>query len=207
MDTMYVVTDIVVFKIIHWKLCVLIVQRDTVPYKWERCLPWWFVKSYETVEKAAYRIIKKETWLSQIYLEQLHVFSEIDRDPRWRAIWIWFIGILNINQVIVPWLEQKEALFVDINKLPQLVFNHWEVVALAYQKVIQGIEDWLLITYFLPKYFTLSELQHIYEIILHRRYDKRNFRRMIEKNSHIKITTYKQNNVLHRPASLYTFIK
>lgn len=203
-----VVSDITIFKIIAWQLCLLIVQRDKVPYVWKWCLPWGFVESEkETVEQTAMRILKWETGISHAFMQQFHVFSGIQRDPRWRAIWVAFIWILTTNQEVKPWPEQQQAMFCPIKNLPQLVFDHKEVARFSHKKLIQWIEDWSLVEYFLPKEFTLSSLQQVYETILQRRYDKRNFRRVIEKNHKLKATKQKEKNVAHRPATLYSFRK
>lgn len=201
-----VVSDIAIFKIIEKQLCILIVQRNKAPYIWKWCLPGGFVlPESETIEQTAYRILQWETWITQAYIEQFHVFSWIDRDPRRRAIWVGFLGILTTNQEVHPWPEQQQAMFYPIKNIPKLVFDHQEVVQLAYKTLIQGIENGMLVRHFLPSYFTLAQLQRVYEIVLQRRYDKRNFRRIIEKNHKLKATKQKQKYVAHRPAMLYRF--
>lgn len=159
----------------------------------------------ETVEETARRITKGETGISNVHLEQLHVFSGIDRDPRRRAIGVGFMGIMTTNQEVRPGPEQQQAMFCPLQSLPSLVFDHKEVYTFAYHRLIRDVESGKLVQYFLPKYFTLKQLQSIYEIILQRRFDKRNFRRTIEKNHTLKATSYKEKNVAHRPAVLYGF--
>ena len=207
MDLLRVVSDITIFKIINWQLSLLIVQRDKVPYVWKWCLPWGFVHTGETVEQTAMRVLKWETGISHAFIQQFHVFSGIDRDPRWRAIGVAFIGILTTNQEVKPWPEQQQAMFCPMRNIPPLVFDHKDVARFAYKKLVQSIEDGSLVEYFLPKAFTLASLQQVYEIILQRRYDKRNFRRVIEKNHKLKATKQKEKNVAHRPATLYSFWK
>jgi 8-oxo-dGTP diphosphatase len=199
MEELRVVSDITIFKIINEKLCLLIVQRDKVPYVWKWCLPGGFVRTTETVEQTAMRILKWETGISQAFMQQFHVFSGIER--------VAFIGILTTNQEVKPWPEQQQAMFCPIKDLPPLVFDHKEVARFAYKRLIQWIEDGSLVEYFLPKIFTISSLQQVYEIILQRSYEKRNFRRVIEKNHNLKATKYKEKNVAHRPATLYSFSK
>jgi len=200
-----VVTDIVIAKIIDKKLHILLTQRSTTPHKGKWCLPWWFMQLQETAEQTAMRILKKETGITQAYLEQFHVFSWITRDPRRRAIGIWFIWILTTNQEVLPGDTQEKSMFIPIKQLPYLVFDHKEVVEMAYQRLIAWVENWTLIKYFLPKIFTLSQLQQIYETVLQRDYEKRNFRRIIKKDRHIKPSKSKEKNVAHRPANLYRY--
>ncbi len=199
------VADIIVYKIIEKKLCVLIVQRNKTPYRGKWCLPGWFLLEWETIEQTARRILQWETGITQAFLEQFHVYSQLNRDPRWRAIGISFLGILTIDQKIVAWPEQDMAFFCPISELPKLAFDHSNVLKDTYKKLIKNIESGMYVKNFLPKYFTLHNLQMIYEIILQRHFDKRNFRRMIDKNHTIKPTKYKEKNVSHRPATLYTW--
>lgn len=115
------------------------------------------------------------------------------------------MGIMTTAQEVKPGPEQQQAMFCPLQSLPNLVFDHNEVYAFAYKRLIRDVEEGKLVQYFLPKYFTLKQLQSIYEIILQRRYDKRNFRRTIEKNHALKATPYREKNVAHRPAVLYAF--
>ncbi len=207
MHMMRAVTDIALFKIIDNNLCVLIVQRAKDPYVWKRCLPWWFINAEnETVEQTAYRVLKTETGISHAYLEQLHVFSSIHRDPRWRAIWVWCMWIITTGQKIIPGASQKNVMFCPIKNLPSLVFDHQEIVAYAHKVILNWAENGSIIKHFLPPKFTLSHLQTIYEILLSRTYEKRNFRRVIEK-IWLKPTKQKERWVSHRPAIYYMFRK
>ena len=94
---------------------VLLIKRNTYPYKDKWCLPGGFVKPLETLDDSAKRILKDETNLKNIYLEQLYTFSDPKRDPRMRVISTSYMALVDKKRLDgkIP----KNASWFDINVL------------------------------------------------------------------------------------------
>lgn len=201
---MNICADIVLCKIIDKKLCILITQRSKNPFLGKRCLPWWFLKNEESIEETATRVLKKETWISHSHLEQIKVFSSPDRDPRWRSIWVAFLGIIKESVDIIPWASQNKVMRVPMQSIPRLVFDHSVIVQDLYKTLVDGIEIWKYAPAFLETEFTLRQLQDVYEAILLRTYEKRNFKKYILNRYKLKETKKLVYGNAYRPAKLYT---
>jgi len=102
--------------------------------------------------------------------------------------------------------DANDAQFFPINKLPKLAFDHKKIINYAIQRLKWKFEYTNVAQYILPKKFTLSELQNVYEIVMEQTFDVRNFRKKIEKLNIIKETGEKEVGVQNRPAKLYTFV-
>lgn len=114
---------------------VLLICRKNDPFSGMWALPGGFVDMDETVESAASRELFEETNLSGIHLDQFHVFSEVDRDPRGRTVSVVFTGFLNESQEVKAKDDAKEARWFDLNKLPELAFDHTNI----FQKIAKKI--------------------------------------------------------------------
>ncbi|EKD24709.1 MAG: Nudix hydrolase [uncultured bacterium (gcode 4)] len=202
-----VTVDDIVFTIADGSLQILFIKRSIEPFKWEWALPGWFVRENETLQEAAYRKLAEETSVKNAYLEQLYTFSEVNRDPRWRAISCAYIALMSKeNIVFAAGSDASEAKFFDVKKLPKLAFDHKKIVEYAIQRLKRKMEYTNVAQYILPKKFTLRQLQDVYETTLDQRIDVRNFRKKIEKLDLIKATWEKEIGVKYRPAKLYTFV-
>ncbi|MCB2207174.1 MAG: NUDIX hydrolase [Bacteroidetes bacterium] len=109
---------------------ILLIKRKNNPFKGMWALPGGFVDMDETVETAASRELFEETSLSGIHLEQFHVFSEVDRDPRGRTVSVVFTGLLKDDQEAKAKDDAKEARWFDLEKLPELAFDHRKIIDL-----------------------------------------------------------------------------
>ncbi len=109
----------------------MLIRRDRPPYEGEWALPGGFVDMDETLEEAIARELEEETSLSGIDLQQLHAFSAIDRDPRGRTVSVVFWGILQNDQQAKAGDDARDAAWFEISKLPELAFDHKEVVETA----------------------------------------------------------------------------
>ena len=201
-----VAVDDVIFTIINNKLQVLLIKRLLEPFKDYWAIPWWFVLEDETLEEAAYRELKEETNISDVYLEQLYTFGWPDRDPRWYVVAVSYLALTPREKVsLKAWSDAKEAKFFPVNKLPKLAFDHKDIVKLALERLKGKLTYSNIAKFLLPEKFTLTQLQKVYEIILERKLDTRNFRKKIEKLWIIEPTWEKEVWVSHRPALLYKF--
>lgn len=203
-----VAVDCVIFGYDNEALKVALIERKNLPFKGNWALPGGFMEDDETVEEAAQRELHEETGIDDIYLEQFHVFSAPDRDPRGHVISVAFFALIASDQFeLIATQDAARAAWFSAYKIPKLAFDHDEIYAKALEALRVAITIKPLVFKLLPKYFTLSMLQHVYEEILGFSIDKRNFRKKITTVDYIQETTKTTQGEQHRPAKLYTFNK
>lgn len=203
-----VTVDCVVFTVQNNSLKLMLIQRGTEPFKGEWALPGGFVRIDEDIESAASRELKEETGIDNIFLEQLYTFGKVDRDPRERVISVAYYALVSSEkQTIIADTDAISAKWFSLDDLPNLAFDHKNIIETAYKR-LQGKLRYQPIGFeLLPLKFTLSQLQSLYEVILSKQLDKRNFRKKIQKTELLDDTNETQQGVSHRAAKLYTFNK
>lgn len=200
--------DCVVFGIHEEKLQILIIQRALDPFRSNWALPGGFVRIDETIDEAAIRELKEETGLKNIFLEQLYTFGQIDRDPRERVISVAYYALVNMkNHSIQASTDAEKAIWHNVRELPKLAFDHNKIVNVALTRLKGKVRYQPIGFELLPSKFTLTQLQRLYEIILERDLDKRNFRKKILQFDILDPTKEFEENVAHRAARLYQFNK
>lgn len=201
-----VTVDLVIFTIADNDLKVLLIRRGGEPFKGRWALPGGFVEIGESLETAAARELKEEAGVSGVYLEQLYTFGEPKRDPRGRVISVSYFALVDAGQQrIRAASDAAEAEWHSVFNSPKLAFDHKQILDYAVWRLRNKIE-WTTVGYeLLPKKFTLSELQRVYEIILQRPVDKRNFRKKILAQGQIRELNETRSDGAHRPAKLYSF--
>ncbi len=132
-----VTVDMAVFRETGDTTELLLIQRKHDPYAGRWALPGGFVDMDETVEEAAARELYEETNLKGVPLEQFHVFSKVDRDPRGRTISVIFTGILTGEQEVRAKDDAQEARWFPLDKLPPLAFDHDEIVEMIKKKLLR----------------------------------------------------------------------
>ncbi|NUQ38697.1 MAG: NUDIX hydrolase, partial [Caldilineales bacterium] len=160
----------------------------------------------EDLEDAALRELAEETNVTEVYLEQLYTFGEPNRDPRTRVITVAYFALLSADQVarlqIQGASDAVNARWWSMYGLPPLAFDHDRILHYALQRLRWKLEWTALGFLLLPKEFTLSELQKVYETVLNEPLDKRNFRRKILGLGLLESTgRYRYGD--HRPAQLF----
>ena len=224
-------------------MSILLVKRDDYPYKDKWCLPGGFLNpKTETLEECAKRVLKRETNLSNIYLEQLYTYDAIDRDPRTRVVSTAYIALIDKNKLTeminlnASWfdivlLEEKNNI-VDITldngkdtiqlsikkelrekttdryrfiavKNDALAFDHALVILAGIERVRNKINYTDIVFNMMPEYFTLGELQQVYEVILNKKLLDPAFRRIIA-NKVVKTNKMKTGEG-HRPSALFKY--
>src|SRR5262245_56924455 len=206
-----VTVDLVIFTIAEDDLKVLLIRRGQEPFKGRWALPGGFVEIEESLERAAARELKEEVGVTNVYLEQLYTFGDPKRDPRGRVISVSYFALVDAErQRIVAASDAAEAQWHPVFVAPGLLkraCNHGKILNYEVWRLRNKIE-WTTVGYeLLPKKFTLSELQRVYEIILQRPVDKRNFRKKILAQGQIVELNETRGDVAHRPARLYSFRK
>ena len=196
--------DVVMFAVIDGKLSVLLGEVNRPPYytKIEAFIGG-LIEASETAEMALERHVRSKAELKKVYTEQLYTFSEIERDPRNRVISISYLGLVRPDALTE---ELGVGLrWCPVGKLPRLAYDHNEMYTVAHNRLKGKISYTNIAQYLLPREFTLSELQEVYELILGKEVDKRNFRKKIIALGMVAETGEVQAGVKNRPAALYRF--
>jgi 8-oxo-dGTP diphosphatase len=203
-----VTVDLVIFTIAENDLKVLLIRRGGEPFKGRWALPGGFVEIDEALETAAARELEEEVGVSNVYLEQLYTFGDPKRDPRGRVISVAYFALVDAeHQKIAAASDAADAAWHSVFSPPKLAFDHKKILEYAVWRLRNKIE-WTTVGYeLLPRKFTLSELQRVYEIILQKPVDKRNFRKKILAQGQIQELNETRADVAHRPAKLYSFKK
>lgn len=202
-----VTVDIVIFTIQDKELKVLLVRRGLEPFKGEWAIPGGFVRIEESLEEAAKRELAEETGVRDVYLEQLYTFGEPKRDPRGRVITVSYMALVNSENIgLKATTDVSEAKWFSINNLPQVAFDHEKILDYALKRLKWKFEYTTVAFSLLPKEFTISQLQNIYEIVFNKKFDKRNFVKKLLSLGILKEEGIKRE-VSHRPPMLYTLKK
>jgi 8-oxo-dGTP diphosphatase len=187
-------------------LQVLLIQRKLEPYQMCWALPGGFAHLDETLECAARRELSEETGLTDIYLEQLYTFGAVDRDPRERVVTVAYYALVNLGaHAVHASTDACAAEWFPCRDLPPLAFDHADIVETARQRLRGKVRYQPIGFELLPRKFTLTQLQTLYEIVLETRLDKRNFRKKILGMSLLTQLDEMQTGVAHRAARLYRF--
>jgi 8-oxo-dGTP diphosphatase len=205
-ETPLVTVDIVLFTILQNRLKVLLIQRRQPPFEHMWAIPGGFIHTGETLEQAASRRLFEETAAEHIYLEQLGSFGNPKRDPRARVITVAYYALINFEKLhLEASANAEEVGWFNVNELPELAFDHSEIVGKALKQLRYHLEDTSVAFQLLPEKFTLTELQRVYELILGKTLDKRNFRKKILASEVLRDTGETKMEGYHRPAQLYAF--
>ncbi len=224
----HVSVDCVVFGFDDDKLKVLLIQQKFPGKKGadeylRYALPGDLVFEDESLDTAAQRVLKELTMLEGIYLRQFMAFGDPSRvngekDKEWlkifrtepdaRVITIAYFAVVKMEDFI-PGAGSfaEKSIWCDINEVPELAFDHTQIFNTGLERLRQELLDHHVGFELLPEKFTLSQLQKLYEVILGKSLDKRNFRKSILKMNHITSLDEKQKGVYHKPAQLYKFSK
>lgn len=198
--------DCVVFGLDEEDLKVLLIQRGLEPFIGKWALPGGFVKLKESLEDAALRELQEETGLEKVFLEQLYTFGDVDRDPRGRILTVAYYALVNLeSHHLRSTTDAARAAWFSLTDMPALAFDHEKIFETALNRLKAKVQYEPIGFELLPKKFTLSRLQHLYEIILETELDKRNFRKKILGMGLLKDLDEVQEDVAHRAARLYEF--
>jgi 8-oxo-dGTP diphosphatase len=203
-DQPSVTTDIVIFSIIDNDLKVLLVKRGVEPFLGSWALPGGFIKMNESLEDGALRELKEETGVSKVYLEQLYTFGDVKRDPRGRVITVSYMALVKDEKKnLKAETDVVDTSWFSVKKLPNLAFDHKKILEYALKRLRWKFEYSCIAFSLLPKKFTLSSVQNIYEIVFDTKLDKRNFRKKLFSLNILK-EEGEEEKLTHRPATLYS---
>jgi 8-oxo-dGTP diphosphatase len=198
--------DCVVFGFDDGDLKVLLIERQLAPHRGKWALPGGFVGIGETLEAAARRELEEETGVTKLFLEQLYTFGDLHRDPRERVVTVAYFALVKLDEYrIRAASDAARAAWFSVDDLPALAFDHAHIVDVALTRLRGKVRYQPIGFELLPRKFTLSQLQHLYEAVLDRTLDKRNFRKKILGMGFITELGEIEQDVAHRAARLYSF--
>ncbi len=188
-------------------LKLLLVKRSFEPSKGSWSLPGGFVKSKESLDEAAGRILRKLTGLVTVYLMQSYTYGETDRDPGARVISTSYYALIGIREIDQKVVKDNGAHWRDIKDLPKVIFDHPRMI----KRALSDLQNLLKVKpvgfELLPEKFTLVQLQELYEAIFQKKVDKRNFRKKILSMGILEKLEEKEKHTSKKGAWYYMFNK
>lgn len=195
------------------RLLVLLIKRDSEPYRDYWCLPGTLVRQGESLEKAAYRILAEKIKAQNLYLEQLYTFGELGRDPR-EASNSYGVRYLSVSYFALVRLAEAELIadgvsgiaWYPVLQVPTLAFDHNRILEYGHRRLCNKLEYSPVAFDVLPAAFTLGDLYQLYATVLGENFsDYSNFRSRLLKLGFLADTGEKSSRGAGRPASLYRF--
>jgi 8-oxo-dGTP diphosphatase len=209
-----VAVDVAVFTVRDGTLRVLLAQARSGPFAGWWALPGGRVGEEESLDEAAARELPTTAAARDVYLEQLYTFGHPQRDPRGRVVSVAYVGLVaDAGDVSGPAAgkyggkyggKYAAVAWHPPSRLPRLAYDHAAVVRLAVTRLRAKLQYTNLVYTLLPRTFTLRELQALYEAILGRHLDRRNFRRRVLSLGLLRPLGRLRRGA-HRPAALYAF--
>lgn len=201
-------TDCVIFGFDNSQLKVLLIKLAVEPGKGLWALPGSNILQDEDLDSAARRVLNELTGLDNLYMEQFQSFGKVNRFPLFRVITITYFALVKIEDYSPkPGPKVSDAQWFSVNKLPELPFDHKEIIESANKRLKQRVRIRPIGFELLPKKFTLTQIQNLYETILGINLDIRNFRKKILGLNMLKDLNELQKGVPHRAPKLYKFDK
>ena len=185
-------------------------------------LPGDFITDDEDLDSAAYRILKELTGLKNIYLRQFSVFGspkriEKQKDIEWlrettglpieRVVTIAYYSLISIQESKKEKALEKNAKWVNVTEVGELALDHNEILRSGLSTLRTKLQFKPVGMELLPERFTIRELQNLYEVILSKKLDNRNFRKKVLRANYLVPLAEKEKEVAHKPARLYSFNK
>ncbi len=201
----YHAVDCIIFGFSGGELNLLLLKRKFDPGKGEWSLMGGFVREGEHMNDAAKRVLAELTGLTDVYMEQVGSFGEVDRDPGERVISTAYYALININNYDRHLVEEHNAYWVKIGEVPTLLFDHLQMVEKARLLMKTQAATRPISFNLLPELFTLTQLQSLYEAINGEPMDKRNFRKRVAEMDYIEKTKLIDKSGSRRGAALYKF--
>jgi 8-oxo-dGTP diphosphatase len=212
--------DAVIFGFDGERLKVLLIEeKDIGQGLLRKRLPGDLIHRGEGLDDAANRVLFELASLKDVTLKQFHTFGDPGRtnqakdrkwlelyrtNPKERVITVAYYALVKMADFVPnPASFAGEALWLDIQEVPELAFDHNEIVEIALWKLQRHFELNKNAYELLPPRFTLNQLQQLHEAITQEEFDKRNFRKKVVRENAVEATEEKQEGVLHKPARLY----
>lgn len=203
----WVAVDVVIFTIDEGALKALLIKIKQGPFAGMWAFPGGLVVVGEPLEEAARRELYEKTGVKDIYLEQLYTFGDPQRDPTQHVVAVAYFALVpHRGRFLHSGEKYAGSIWLPVRELPPLAYDHRRIAAYALKRLQAKLGYTNIVYSLLPKEFTLGEIQEIYEIILGRKLDRRNFRRRVLALGLLRPLQKKRYGP-HRPATLYTFTR
>lgn len=125
----FVTVDICIFKkALNDELFLLLIKRKNEPFKNCWALPGGFVDLGEDIQDAALRELKEETSIEVAHLKQVGAYGRPDRDPRAHTLSVAYFGTVPYKSIAHAADDAKEVGWFGLDKLPELAFDHQEII-------------------------------------------------------------------------------
>jgi 8-oxo-dGTP diphosphatase len=193
---------VVIFTVDGGELQVLLISRSAEPFRGRWSLPGGVLAHDESLDEAATHKLRDETGVTDVYLEQLYTFHDLDDR---RSVAVAYFALVDSRQAQLAHRRTWRPAWFPIAGLPRLAFDNNRVIDYALQRLRAKLDYSNVVYSLLPPYFTLSQLQRVHEAILSRPLDKRNFRKRMLSLGFIEPTGRTATEGAHRPAQLYAF--
>ncbi len=196
---------VTIFTIMSGSLRVLLIQRSAPPDEGKWAIPGGALSHHESLDNAATRKLAEETGVTDVFLEQLYTFSNLDKKRTGGSAAVTYFALVSNDRVHLARRPNWKPGWFPFDELPALALNNEQVLNAARNRLINKLEYTNAAYSLLPVFFTMTQLQQVYEIILGRSLDKRNFRRRILASDLLIETNRTIKHGPHRPARLYRF--
>ncbi|WP_286863069.1 MULTISPECIES: NUDIX hydrolase [Sphingobacterium] len=203
-----VTVDCVIFGFEKNQLKLLLTKRAIEPYLGKWAFPGGFIREDETADECALRKLSEEAGLSNIFLEQLYTFSELNRDPRGRVISVAYFALVKPTEyTLEAGLDIDAVQWFSLEEVADLAFDHQQILSVAVERLKGKIRYQPIGFELLPAQFTLPELHNLYETILQRSIDRGNFRKKMLSMGLLIDHSDMQKDRHARAAKIYSFDK
>lgn len=205
----FVAVDCIIFgyDVTGKELKLLLIKRSFEPAKDRWSLAGGFVSENESLDEAACRVLCNLTGLSDVFMEQLHTYGNLIRDPGARVISTAYFALIGIHDINPEIQRGNGAHWRSLSDLPELIFDHGTMVESALLKLVETVKVRPVGFELLPGKFTLVQLQDLYEAIYQRKIDKRNFRKKILSMDLLEKLDEKERETSRKGAYYYRFIQ
>lgn len=204
-DSFVIETLINLFTVEKGILKILLERKKEEPYKGYWILPNETLKKEMTIETSIESILNRTINTSKIYIEQNHTFSELNRNPENRIIATSYVGLVDYKETKLN--EELELNWFNLDELPKIGYDHKEIIEKAKQLLKTKLVNTTILKNLFPSEFTLPELQSVFESIMNKNLDRRNFRKKFLTLNLIEETGNNSVGGSGRPAKLYNFKK
>ena len=204
-DKVLMAIDCIIFGFDGEELKLLLIKRNFEPEKGKWSLIGGFLKNEENLDNAALRILHHLTGLNDIYMEQLYSFSKVDRDPVERTLSVAYYALIDIEKYNDELIQNNSAQWINIKEIPKLIFDHNRMVERALSRLQRRVVSRPIGFELLPNKFTMSQLKNLYESILDKKLDRRNFSNKIKSLDVLIKLKEKDKNSSKRGSFLFQF--
>ncbi|MEJ1239458.1 NUDIX domain-containing protein [Chryseolinea sp. T2] len=204
-DSILIAVDCIIFGFDGRQLQALFIRRGFEPEMGKWSLMGGFVNANEGVDHAASRVLHDLTGLSDIYMEQLHCFGDVNRDAAGRVVSIAYFALIKIGDYSEQMQREHEARWFPLHAIPPLIFDHTEMVKKAKERLQEKVASHPIGFELLAERFTLPQLQNLYEAIYEGPIDKRNFTRKILALGILNKLSEKEKESSRKGAFYYVF--